>query len=52
MKKHIFKKYNPKNHLYIVKNSDKEIKWESLTKEQKKKIININKDNHNNEIVN
>ena len=52
MKKHIFKKNNPKNHLYIVKNSDKEIKWESLTKEQKKKIININKDNHNNEIVN
>ncbi len=52
IKKYFFSKSNRNSHLHITNDSDKEIEWKNLTSNQKKKIINITKNEHNNNMVN
>lgn len=52
IKKYFFVSSNKNNHLHIANDSDKEIDWNQLTHQQKKKIIDITRDEDSNEMLN
>ena len=52
IKKYYRIRFKKENHLHIANDSDKEIDWDNLTQQQKKKIIDVTKNEHNNDILN